>query len=134
MSREWPCSECTADSLTVIDLTPHSVKPRLRLTVPTWFFLLESFLLLVLSLVPFLINPNNVVIVFRFLQNIKMIDLIVVCVLCGCCSGFFGIAVSLTGLLFAATANKQSHTQEILLFSFFAEPSCSQRRTGVCTT
>lgn len=55
------------------------------------------------------------VIVFRFLQNIKMIDLIVVCVLCGCCSGFFGIALSLTGLLFAATANKQSHTQEILL-------------------
>lgn len=44
-----------------------------------------------------------------------MIDLIVVCVLCGCCSGFFGIALSLTGLLFAATANKQSHTQEILL-------------------
>ena len=54
------------------------------------------------------VSPNNVVIVFRFLQNIKMIDLIVVCVLCGCCSGFRDH--SLTGLLLRPRTSSQ-HTQ-----------------------
>ena len=45
------------------------------------------------------VSPNNVVIVFRFLQNIKMIDLIVVCVLCGCCSGLGFAFFSVTSLV-----------------------------------